>query len=306
MDAAGAVADDGGRDVIRRWARYVAGSYPPVRSVLFAWAWAFGVTGLFAAVQPHSPPWRPGADTVVAAVTLTVMLLMHRAADDFRDLDYDRRHNPRRPLASGAVSVRDLAVLCAVGSVVVLALNVDNPVALALMAGQLVYCAIVLSLHHWLRWPSGDRLLLSLAVSYPAPLLLHLYLYARYLHTTSLSPDRHGVLAVVILVFASVHLELAKKITRIRRPGERSYVDIFGLAGTIGIALAAPVLSAALLITGARSTPTLVPLAVLPLLLPALAGRQFWRKRAPRWSPLAPGLYQLAVFICYFMLGLSY
>ncbi|MFE4518177.1 hypothetical protein ACFRMQ_28795 [Kitasatospora sp. NPDC056783] len=292
--------------MIRRWAVYVAGSYPPLTSVLFAWAWAFGVTGLFAAVQPHSPPWRPGLGTLDAAVTLTVLLLMFRAADDVRDLEYDRRHNPRRPLASGAVSVRDLLVLCAVGSVLVLALNAGDPVAMAVIAGQLAYCAVVLAVYHWLHWPSGDKLLLSLAVSYPAPLLLHVYLYVRYLDTTALTPDRHGVLAVAIVVSASLHLELAKKITRRRQPGERSYVDVFGLPGTIGIALATPLLSTALLIAGARTTPALVPLAVLPLLLPALAGWQFWRKRKPRWSPIVPGLYLLSAFTGYFLLSLSY
>ncbi|WP_159394424.1 UbiA family prenyltransferase [Streptomyces sp. NRRL S-495] len=292
--------------MIRRWARYVAGSYPPLPSVLFAWAWAYGVTGLFAAVQPHSPPWRPGLGAANAAVTLTVMLLMMRAMDDIRDLEYDRRHNPNRPLASGAVTVRDLLVLCVVGTVLVLALNAGNPVALAMVAGQLAYCALVLTVDQRWHWPSGDKLLLSLAVSYPAPLLLHLYLYARYLNTTSLDPGRHGVLAVGIVVLASVHLELAKKITRRRRPGERSYVDVFGLSGTIGIALVAPVLSAALLITGARTTPALVPLAVLPLVLPALAGWQFWRKRTPRWSPVAPGLYLLLTYTGYFVLSLSY
>ncbi|MER5866256.1 UbiA family prenyltransferase [Kitasatospora sp. NPDC002040] len=291
--------------MIRRWARYVAGSYPPVRSVSFAWAWAYGVTGLFAAVQPHDPPWRPGLSTLNAAVTLTVMLLMMRAADDIRDLDYDRRHNPERPLASGAVSVRDLLVLCAVGSALVLALNAGSPVALAVLAGQLAYCALVLSVYHWLHWPSGDRLLLSLAVSYPAPLLLHLYLYTRYLDTTSLHPSRYGALAVVILVLTAVHLELAKKITRRLRPGERSYVAIFGLPGTVAIALVAPVLAAVLLAVGARPTPALVPLALLPLALPALAALKFRQKANPRWSPILPGLYVLLTYTCYFALGLS-
>ncbi|MFJ9518093.1 UbiA family prenyltransferase [Kitasatospora sp. NPDC101801] len=291
--------------MIRRWARYVAGSYPPLRSVLFAWAWAYGVTGLFAVLQPQGPPWRPGLGTVNVAVTLTVTLLMFRAMDDIRDLEYDRRHNPDRPLASGAVSVRDLLVLCAVGSVLVLALNAGNSVALAMIAGLLVYCALVLTVDHRWRWPSGDRLLLGLAVSYPAPLLLHLYLYARYLNATSLDPGWRGVLAVVIVVLASVHLELAKKITRRRQPGERSYVDVFGLAATVGIAVVAPVLSTVLLVTGMRTAPVLVPLAVLPLVLPAVAGWRFWRTKAPRWSPAAPGLYLLLTYASYFVLSLG-
>ncbi|WP_109006102.1 hypothetical protein [Streptomyces rishiriensis] len=292
--------------MIGRWARFVAGSYPPLTSVLLACAWAYGVTGLFAAIQPsYAAAWRPDTGTAVAAVTLVVTLLLMRAVDDIRDLEYDRRHHPKRPLARGAVSIRDLLVLCASGSVVLLAINADSPTALAVLAGQLGYCLLVLAVHHWLRWPSGDKLVLSLLVSFPAQLLLHVYLYARYLHSASLGTSRDGALAIVIVVLASVHLELAKKITRRPQPGERSYVDVFGLAGTTGIALAAPALSAVLLIAGARATAVLAPLAVLPLALPALAGWRFRRSTTLRWPEAAPALYLLVTFAGYFVIGLS-
>ncbi|CAM5259318.1 hypothetical protein SVIOM74S_06023 [Streptomyces violarus] len=186
-----------------------------------------------------------------------------------------------------------------------LAINADSPTALAVLAGQLGYCLLVLAVHHWLRWPSGDKLVLSLLVSFPAQLLLHLYLYARYLHSTSLGTSEDAVLAIVIVVLASVHPELAKKITRRPQPGERSYVDVFGLAGTTVIALAAPALSAVLLIAGARATAVLVPLAVLPLALPALAGWRFRRSAALRWPAAAPALYLLVTFAGYFVIGLS-
>lgn len=292
--------------MISRWARFVAGSYPPVISVLFALAWTYGVTGLFAAVQPARPPWRPGAGTAVAAVTLVITLLLMRVVDDIRDAGYDRRFNPKRPLASGQVHTRDLLVLFVVGTAVVLLLNLGSPAALAVLAGQLGYCLLVLAADRWLRWPSGDKLLLSLLISFPAQLLLHVYLYVRYLHDTSLGGGSAGALAIAITVLATVHLEFGKKITRRLKPGERSYVAVLGLGGTIAVALTAPVLSVLLLLAGARPTWLLVPLAVLPLALPALAGWRFWRTPAPRWHPLAPALYVLLTFAGYFVLSLSY
>ncbi|MEV1287423.1 hypothetical protein [Micromonospora sp. NPDC049679] len=273
--------------------------------MLFAIAWAYGVTGLFAAVDPRAAHWRPDAGTAVAALTLTVNLLLMRAIDDVRDLDYDRRLYPDRPLASGAVRTGDLVTLYTAGSAGLLILNARTPTAPAILAAQLGYAVLVLGVHRWLHWPSGDNLILSLLVSFPAQLLLHAYLYAGYLDTTTLGPDRNGVLAIVIVVLASVHLELAKKITRTPRPGERTYVDVFGLAGTTAIAVVAPALSTGLLLVSVvRSGWAWVPLAVVPLALPALAAWRFRRTEARRWSALAPALYLLLTFVGYCALGL--
>jgi hypothetical protein len=303
--AAGALASARGHDVILRWARFIAGSYPPVLSVLFACAWAYGVTGLFAATDPRIEQWRPDAGTAVAAVTLAVNLLLMRALDDIRDVDYDRRFAPDRPLARGTVRTGDLLVLYATGSVLVLALNAGNLTSLAILAGQLGYALLVLAVHHRFRWPAGDNLILSLLVSFPAQLLLHLYLYACYLDATGLVADRYGLLAIVAVVLASVHLELAKKITRVPRPGERTYVDVFGLAGTTGAALAAPVVSLVLVLVVARSPSAWTLLVAVPVLLPVVAGWRFWRASKPRWSPVLPLLYLLLTFTSYAAVGLA-
>ncbi|MET8153724.1 hypothetical protein ACIBSW_09785 [Actinoplanes sp. NPDC049668] len=289
----------------RRWARFVAGSYPPLPSLLFAVAWAYGVTGLFAAVDPRAAHWRPDAGTAVAALTLAVDLLLMRALDDIRDLDYDRRFNPGRPLAAGAVRTGDLFVLYAVGSALLLILNAGTPAAMAVLAAQLGYGVLVVAVHLRLRWPSGDDLLLSLLVSFPAQLLLHLYLYAGYLHGTGLAPDRDAWIAIGIVVLASVHLELAKKITREPRPGERTYVDVFGLKGTTAVALIAPAVSTALLLPALRPDGAWALVAVVPLALPALAGWRFFSTAAPRWSATSPALYLLLTFAGYFLLGLQ-
>jgi hypothetical protein len=292
--------------VTRRWARFVAGSYPPLPSVLFAVAWAYGVTGLFAAVDPRATHWRPDAGTAVAALTLAVDLLLMRALDDIRDLGYDRRFNPGRPLAAGAVRTRDLLILYAAGSAMLLVLNAGTPAALAVLAAQLGYGALVVAAHLRLRWPAGDDLVLSLLVSFPAQLLLHLYLYAGFLHGTGLAASRDVWVAIVIVVLASVHLELAKKITRAPLPGERTYVDVFGLAGTTAAALIAPAVSAALLLVSVqRSTGAWALPAVLPLAPIVLSGWRFRRTAATRWPTAAPALYLLLTFTGYFLLGLQ-
>ncbi|SNS51974.1 hypothetical protein [Actinoplanes regularis] len=292
--------------MIGRWARFIAGSYPVLPSVLFAVAWAYGVTGLFAAVDPRAPHWTPGPGTAVAAATLAVDLLLMRALDDIRDLEYDRRFNPGRPLAAGAVRVRDLLVLYAAGTAGLLLLNAADPVAMTVLAVQLGYGALVLTLHHRAGWPSGDKLLLGLLVSFPAQLFLHVYLYAGYLHATWLGPHPSAAVAIGVVVLAGVHLELARKITRAPRPGERTYVSVFGLTATMAVALTAPVLSAALLLAWAGPPGRIVlPAVVVPLVLPMFAAWRFNRTESSRWPAAEPALYLLLTFAGYFLLGLQ-
>ncbi|WP_131742816.1 hypothetical protein [Actinomadura roseirufa] len=287
-----------------RIGRFVRGAYPPLPSLLFAVAWAYGVTGLFAALDPAAEDWRPGAGTALAALSLLIDLLLMRALDDIRDLDYDRRFAPGRPLAAGVVRIGDLAVLYATGTAVLAALNAARPWPLALLLAQLGYAAAVVAVHH--RWgrPPADRLWLSLLVSLPAPVLLHLYLYAGYLDAAGHGADRYGALAVAAVVLAAGHLELARKITRRPRPGERTYVRTLGVAGTTALALTVPVLSAALVLGASQAPPAWTALAVVPLAPAALAARTFLRGRT-RWPPAAPPLYLLLSFASYLALGLT-
>lgn len=288
----------------RRVGRYVSGSYAPVPSLVFAAAWAYGVTGLFAALDPLATRWRPGAGTAVAAVTVFADLLLMRALDDVRDLGYDRRFNPGRPLASGAVRVRDLGVLYAVGSLAVLALNAVRPWQVAVLGVQLGHGVIVVTAHCRLGRPSGDRLLANLLVSLPAPVLLHAYLYAGYLHAAGHRAGRPGLVAITVAVLAAGHAELAKNLTRTPRPGERTYAAALGLRGTAALALTAPALSAALLVARSEAPPAWTPAAVLPLVVPAVAGYRFLRGRT-RWPPAAPALHLLLTFAGYAALGLA-
>jgi hypothetical protein len=288
-----------------RLAHFLRGSYPPLPSLLFAVAWTFGVTGLYAAVDPLPSGWRPSTSTVLAALTLIIDLLLMRALDDIRDLDYDREFHPTRPLAAGAVRIRDLAILYAAGTVVLTALNIDSPTALLILLLQLAYTALLIVVSRRWQRPNPDDLLANMFASLPAPLLLHVYLYARYLHGTGHGPDWRGILAIVAVVLAAGHLEMAKKLKRSPKPSERTYVNQIGLRATITTALVAPLLSVALVTLIIREPAGWSVAAVLPLAFPALAARSFWREHRPRWPAQSPPLYLLATFISYLILGLT-
>ncbi len=287
-----------------RLARFVRGSHPPVPSLAFAVLWAYGVTGLFAALDPGAPPWRPGAGTAVAAATVFVDLMLMRALDDIRDLDYDRRFNPGRPLASGAVRTGDLAVLCVAGAAVLLLLNAARPWRAGILLAQLGYAAGAIAVHR--RWgrPSADDLFRGLLVSLPAPVLLHLYLYAGYLDASGREPGVYGAVAVAVAVLAAGHAEFAGKLTRRPRAGERTYVTTLGVKGTAALALTLPVLSAAVLVACSQAPAGWTLVALAPLAVPAAAARSFARGRT-RWPSAAPGAYLLLCFASYLVLGLT-
>ncbi|MGN9809971.1 hypothetical protein ACTMSW_11520 [Micromonospora sp. BQ11] len=291
--------------MIGRLLRYVRGSYPPVISVMTAVAWTYGVTGLYASVDPRVTTWTPGWSTSIAAATLTVNLLLMRAIDDIRDLEYDRLHSPNRPLAAGRVRITDLFVLYAVGSVVILAINLGNLVALAIVAGQLGYALLVLAAHRWLRWPDGDKLFLTLLISSPAQILLHLYLYAGYLRQVGHPADWPTcLLALGVVILATGHLELAKKIVRVPRPGERTYVTTIGLAPTVGMAMVVAIVSAALFVFSVRPWSPWSLVVLVPLAWPLLALHRFAGQRRNRWPVTFSVLYLLATFAAYAVVGL--
>ena len=69
-------------------------------------------------------------------------------------------------------------------------------------------------------WAYGvTGLFTGLLVSLPAPVLLHLYLYAGYLDAAGHGPDAYGLAAIAVAVPAAGHAELAGKLTRRRRRG---------------------------------------------------------------------------------------
>jgi hypothetical protein len=290
-----------------RWWRYARLAYPPAMSLLLAVLWALGVTGLFATVDPEAAGWRPDAETAVAALTLALNLLLLRIIDDIRDLGYDRAHYPGRPLPAGVVRVADLLTLYGVGAVIILALNAGRGAALLIIAGQLLYALALLASHHWLHWPDGDRVVVTMLVSSPVQVLLHLYLYTGYLRSVGQPADASAWVGLLAVVFASLHLELAKKITRAPAPAERTYVRVWGLWPTVVVAMLGPVLSVVILLLAANpAVPAWAYAApIATLALPGIAAARFLPGPRKRWDARLAVFYLLVSFAAWLVTGLA-
>ncbi|MBV2156632.1 hypothetical protein [Kitasatospora sp. SUK 42] len=287
--------------MIGRLGRYVRAAYPPAVQLPLMVSWTLGLTALFACVAGASERWRPDGALAVTTVTMVVDMLLLRALDDLRDHDYDARYNPGRPLPSGLVRERDLVVLVVVGIAALLLLNAGRGVVLLALAGQLGYTVVVMTVDRLWGWPSGDRLLLHLAVNLPIQPLLSLYVYAGFLRSEHLRPGLSGLTAVVAATLGGLCLELGRKATRRPGAGERTYATVLGPAGTSGTAVAAALLSTAVVLVALRPwDPGSAAygwgwLVAAPAGLPAVAAVRFARGSA-RWPrPLAiaylPAMY---------------
>jgi hypothetical protein len=271
--------------MIQRLARFVGAAYRPSIMVPYMVSWAVGLTALFACVTGAVHRWRPDGALLITMVTLVVDMMLMRALDDIRDLDYDREYNPGRPLPSGMVRERDLLTMVGVGAALLLLLNAGRGVVVVMLAVQLAYAATVIALDRVARWPNPDRLALPLVVNLPIQTLLSLYVYAGFLRAENLKPSVAGLLAVLAVTIAALCMEFGRKATRRPRPGERTYVTVLGPSGTSLAALASAVVATGIVLA------TLAPwntgagwgwLVLAPLAIPALAVVKF-AAGAVRW-----------------------
>lgn len=286
--------------VARRLKRYVVASYPPLTFVSVM-AWAYGENALFAAYDSRVPHWRPGIGTLITAVTVAINMLIMRAADDIRDIDYDRRHNPGRPLAAGTVKTRDVVIISAIGVIFILVLNTGDVPAQVILLVQFIYAAAAMAAHYRWRRPTGDNLLTGLAVSIPVPLMVQIYMYARYLDERNLSATSSGALVILTVTLARLHTEIARKIILRPSSSERTYVHNFGFAGAVAVALG--VVTASVLLLLLIAPWPWACLAVLPLWWVVNPLWQLWRGTEKRWARSAPLWFLLSTFVSYMLIA---
>lgn len=291
--------------MIRRWGRYIRAAYRPSIQLPYTVSWAVGLTALFACVTGSVTRWRPDTGLAVTTLTLVVVMLLIRALDDIRDLDYDRRVNPGRPLPSGLVRERDLVTMAGVGAALLLLLNAGRGPVLLVLAVALAYTATMVALERLAGWPHRDRLVLQLAVNLPMLVLLSLYVYAGFLRTQGLRPSAVGVAVVAAVTTASLCTEFGRKVTRRPPWGERTYVSVLGPSGTSLTALGAAMAATVIVLVA------LAPwqpqggwgwLVLAPLALPVAAAARF-AVGALRWPVALTPVYIPAMYTSFLAVG---
>src|SRR6476619_445258 len=113
--------------------------YLPVYPIYLT-LWVVAVESMTAVVTDSAGPWHPTWDTALKAAALIAAGAFLRMVDDQKDLDYDRVHNPLRPLVQGRITGRELqrAMWPAAGAALLPAVLVSVPAA-AILAAALGY-----------------------------------------------------------------------------------------------------------------------------------------------------------------------
>lgn len=283
----------------------------PVYPVYLA-LWVIAVECMVVVVGQSSGPWRPSWDTALKIVALNAAGAFLRMVDDQKDLDYDRVHNPDRPLVQGRISTRELRIAMIPAAAVAVLLAAMVSVWTAVLVSLILGYSLAL---WWLesRVPVvRDNPLVNLAAACPA----------QFLATGFAMTGRPGVgdasrwqLAAVLLVFtaAFLHVELARKTTRVAAADDlRSYSRVIGPAASGGMVLVLGV--SAVLVEVLLTSPWSWaghwwPIAWLPAAaaaLPCLSAWNFFVRRVEVHPRGLPTLFVIVFYLAIVGQGLVY
>ncbi|QPI60604.1 UbiA family prenyltransferase [Streptomyces malaysiensis subsp. malaysiensis] len=281
-----------------RLGRFVLRMFRPQIYVTYGVLWTLALEGSAEALSGSAAHWTPSWSTVARAVSVVLALLFARMVDEQKDLEYDRTHNPDRPLVTGAITAAELRGAMAFSTVVVVVLNTFvSAFSVLLILLALGYTLFLVALER--RFPRfGERLIANLLVSYPVQLLLSGYLYVSLLTGDEIGGD--GRAAPLMAMFACVFLqfEFARKTEWRRDPRARLYSEVLGPRGSaaVSLALAVGAVALGLLLFGARGWPP-----ALSIVFPALGAWRFLVRRKPSGLMLpAMGFVLFFNLLCFY------
>lgn len=285
-----------------RIARFTAVMYKP-HYLLYGILWVLALEGTAALVTDPEASWRPSWATALRIVVVAVVLLYLRMVDEQKDLDYDRVHNPDRPLVTGAVTAWDLRAAMAVIAVGAIAasllLSIGSAVAIAAVLGY--------GLGLWglerISEPIRRNILLNLVVTYPVQLLVTAYVVVSAIDTGDVASGWQAAAAAVIFAGAFLQFEFARKTSRIPRSGEMYYSNALGTAGSVFAALGCAVVAVAADLAlvrpwehqGARAVLGWIPLVLL--VIPLLGGLRFMRSADEEYPVIPAVLFILTLYL---------
>lgn len=287
-----------------RISNFVLNRYPPVLSGVYALAFGAGGIGLFAALAGD----RISADAIpmlgIVAVTLFADLLIMRVLDDIRDQDYDRVADPQRPVASGAVLLRDLSTLTAACVIIIVVANLFFPAGLVVVVGQLLYAAAVVALGERFPATRGDNLVLNVLACFPVQLLLYVYLFVAFITTRDGAPTAVvGGLGILILTLCASQVEFGKKLARRPAAGERSYTNSLGYQATLLLTIGTGPLAVALFVIGAHVSTLSKALVALPPIGVAAFAIRWLRRKDNRWPAAVSTVGLVGMLIAFAVVG---
>ncbi|MET7767333.1 hypothetical protein [Nocardia sp. NPDC005366] len=287
---------------VSRLAHFTRVMYKP-HYLLYGILWVLALEGTAALVSRPQARWHPTGATVLRIAIVAVVLLYLRMVDEQKDLDYDRVHNPDRPLVTGAVSARELRAAMAVIAVVAIAASLTLSRVSALMIAAVLAYGLLLWALERLSDPVRANILLNLVLTYPVQLLVTAYIVLSAIDTGEVAARWQSAAVAVIFAGAFLHFEFARKTSRSRRPGELFYSNPLGAVGSVAAAL----LCAGVAVVGdialvrpwdygtAQALLAWIPVALLPL--PLAGAGKFVRSNDPDYPVVPAVLFILTLYL---------
>lgn len=294
----------------RRLRAFFAERAPARIYVVYAVLWVLALQGTLSLLSPEQG-WRLDGSLVAEVATVYLALLFIRVVDEQKDLEYDRLHNPDRPLPRGAIDVRELRIAMALIVVAELALTGwRSPLLVGWLLLDLGYICFLVRLERWSAMVR-DGIFVNLLVSYPVQAMLSVHIWLSFRETTGGGPGSHAVLGALLCACVFMHYEFARKTGARVVPGAALYSNVVGLRGsvalTVGCALAGTALALVVIrpweLHGMATLAGWLPLTALGFLWGG--AERFTSSHTPTWPP-GPAMGYLAwLFLGVFVAALA-
>ncbi|MET8648899.1 hypothetical protein [Nocardia aurea] len=285
-----------------RLARFTKVMYKP-HYLLYGILWVLALEGTAALVSRPERSWHPTGATVLRIAIVAVVLLYLRMVDEQKDLEYDRVHNPDRPLVTGAVSAGELRA----GMAVIAVVSVAACAALSALSALMIAAVLAYGLFLWalerLSEPVRTNILLNLVVTYPVQLLVTAYIVLSAIDTGEVAARWQSAAVAVIFAGAFLQFEFARKTSRTERPGELFYSNPLGARGSTAASILFAAVAVATDIALVRPwdhAPAEAALAWIPaalLLIPAAAAAKFLRSDDQDYPVVPAVLFILTLYL---------
>jgi hypothetical protein len=262
--------------------KFVLNRYPPVLSSVYALAFGAGGIGLFAALAGDNISASAIPMLGIVTVTLFADLLIMRVLDDIRDQDYDRVADPQRPVATGAVQLRDLSALTAACVTLIVLANLFFHAGMVVIVGQLLYAAAVMAVGQRFPATRGDNLILNVLIGFPVQLLLYVYLFVAFIEIQGGAP----------------HTAVGAPVA-----GERSYTNSLGYLTTLLLTIGSGPLAMAVFIFAAHVSPLSKALVALPSIGVVVFATRYLRRKDNLWPAAVSTLGLLGTLIAFAVVG---
>ncbi len=191
---------------------------------------------------------------LVAIATLFLILLYLRIIDEIKDFDYDKIHNPDRPLVRGIVTVKELNTYLLLLIIPIIGMNAFyGSKVLGLISFELAYAYLLLPLDR-IR-VIRENLILNLFITYPVNVLLSVYILYQGLHAWGETALHGDWTLITAFACAFLYYEFARKITwpYAQTKGQRTYSEALGTKKATAVALLLAI-SAGLILTTILNT----------------------------------------------------